>query len=96
VGSAAPDGQTPRRGRGQDAPQAAENGSGGRVYRVGPDGAPQPVPVRLGVTDGSYTEVLRGNLPEGAAIIVGGGARGAAGDANAAASGSRPRPPRLF
>ena len=49
------------------------------------------------VTDGSYTEVLRGDLPEGAPLVVGGGPRaGAATDANAPASGTRPRPPRMF
>jgi HlyD family secretion protein len=95
AGNGAQDAQNPRRRPGQDGPQVAEKGSDGRVYRPGPEGQPQTVPVRLGVTDGSYTEVLRGDLPEGAAIIIGGGARGPAGDPNAA-SGSRPRPPRMF
>jgi HlyD family secretion protein len=96
IGSAAAEGLNPRRGdRGPDAPQGA--GSEGRVYRVGQDGHPQPVPLRLGVTDGSFTEVLRGDLPEGAALVTGGGPRaGAAADANAPASGTRPRPPRMF
>jgi HlyD family secretion protein len=96
IGSAAAEGLNPRRNRGQDAPQAAGEGSEGRVYRVGQDGNPQPVPLRLGVTDGAFTEVLRGDLPEGAALVVGGGPRaGAAADANAPASGTR-RPPRMF
>ena len=97
IGSAAAEGLNPRRrNRGQDAPQAAGEGSEGRVYRVGQDGNPQPVPLRLGVTDGAFTEVLRGDLPEGATLVVGGGPRaGAAADANAPASGTR-RPPRMF
>jgi hypothetical protein len=41
--------------------------------------------------------VLRGDLPEGAALVTGGGPRaGAAADVNAPASGTRPRPPRMF
>lgn len=83
-----------RRPRGRDATAAADEGMEARVYRLGPDGNPQAVPVRIGATDGSYTEVLRGNLQEGAAIIVGGGARNGAGDTNAPAPTSRP--PRLF
>jgi HlyD family secretion protein len=98
MGSAAAQGLNPRRrDRGPDAPQAPGNGSEGRVYRVGQDGHPQPVPVRLGVTDGSFTEVLRGDLPEGATLVVGGGPRaGAVADASAPAAGTRPRPPRMF
>ena len=98
MGSAAAQGLNPRRrDRGPDAPQAPGNGSEGRVYRLGQDGHLQPVPLRLGVTDGSFTEVLRGDLPEGATLVIGGGPRaGAAADANAPASGTRPRPPRMF
>ena len=39
------------------------------------DGQPQPVALRLGVTDGSYTEAIAGDLQDGSAVIVGGGAR---------------------
>ena len=42
-------------GRGGDA----QNGTPGRVYVLGEDGAPTPVAVRLGVTDGSITEIAR-------------------------------------
>src|SRR5205823_2502476 len=37
-------------------------GVAGRVFVVGSDGKPAPVPLRLGVTDGRMTEVLAGNL----------------------------------
>jgi len=76
---------------------AAAEGTNGRVYRLGPDGAPQAVPVRLGATDGSYTEMLAGDLKAGDALIVGGGPRAvAADDAGGPRPGARPRPPRLF
>jgi HlyD family secretion protein len=63
----------------------------GRVYIVGNDDTPTPVPVRLGPTDGSYTEVLAGDLKEGTGVIIGGGPRSAQEPAPA-----RPRGPRLF
>jgi HlyD family secretion protein len=41
-----------------------------------PDGkrAPKSVSVRLGISDGSFTELLGGQLKEGDAVIIGGGA----------------------
>ncbi|MBZ6075210.1 efflux RND transporter periplasmic adaptor subunit [Microvirga puerhi] len=74
---------------------AADEGTDGRVYRL-VDGNPELVPVRLGATDGSYTEVLRGSLKEGDPIIVGGGGRGSTQDADPSKPASRPRPPRMF
>ena len=53
----------------------ADAGTPGRVYVLDEDGSPKPVPLRLGVTDGSYTEVVAGDLQAGAAVIVGGGPR---------------------
>jgi HlyD family secretion protein len=100
AGSTAPEAQNARRAdikrptRGKDARPALDDGTDGRVYLLGSDGTPQPVPVRLGATDGSYTEVIRGDLQEGAAIIIGGSRPGAAADSNG--SNPRPRPPRLF
>jgi HlyD family secretion protein len=41
------------------------------VWVVGPDGKPLAVPVRLGITDGTYTEVATGDLKEGQPVIVG-------------------------
>lgn len=45
-----------------------------------PDGnrAPKSISLRLGITDGSYTEVLGGELKEGDNVITGAGAAGAA------------------
>jgi HlyD family secretion protein len=46
----------------------------GRVWVVGPDGKPTPVEIRLGITDGTSTEVLSGDLREQQQVIVGLGA----------------------
>jgi HlyD family secretion protein len=54
---------------------AAETGRGGaasgRVYALGADGKPQEVKLRLGLTDGNATEVVSGDLKDGADVIVG-------------------------
>ena len=71
----------------------AQNGTPGRVYVLGEDGAPTPVAVRLGVTDGNTTEILAGDVREGAGIVTGGGPRAQAG---AEPAPTRPRGPRLF
>jgi HlyD family secretion protein len=54
----------------------ARGGVPGRVWRLGPDGKPVPVSITLGLTDGTTTEVLRGDLDEGQDVIVGAGAGG--------------------
>jgi HlyD family secretion protein len=54
------------------------------VWVVGEGGKPVPVPVELGISDGTYTEVLRGNLAEGQQVIV-----GLASKQQASAAGSR-------
>jgi HlyD family secretion protein len=64
----------------------------GRVWTL-QEGEPTPVEVRLGLTDGSSTELLGGPLAEGAEVIVG-VADGRAG-APAPGTGGGPRP-RLF
>lgn len=53
-----------------------------------PDGtrAPKSVSVRLGISDGSFTELLGGELKEGDMVII-----GAAGASKAGAKGSAPR-----
>src|SRR5215218_7529607 len=84
-----------RRSPGPDAWPKLD-GSVGRVYRLGPGQDPQPVPVHLGVTDGAYTEVLRGDLEEGSAVIIGGGPRSGGADASGPSPNVRARPARLF
>ena len=63
------------------------------MFVLGSDGQPQEVALRLGITDGGFTEVVSGDLPEGAAVITGGGPRppGAAPQPEAG-----PRRPRMF
>jgi HlyD family secretion protein len=73
---------------------AAETGrataGSGRVYVIGSSGKPVEVPLRLGLSDGNSTEVVAGDLKDGAEVIVGNI------DRNAQASrptGSAPRLP---
>jgi HlyD family secretion protein len=40
------------------------------VWVLGPDNKPQPRLIRLGITDGTATEVIEGDLKEGETIIV--------------------------
>jgi HlyD family secretion protein len=50
---------------------AGAAGTPGRVWIPGPDGAPKQVAVTLGLSDGSSTEILRGDLKDGQDVIVG-------------------------
>lgn len=67
--------------------------SRGRVYVLGPDGQPRAVAVRLGISDGSMTEVLGGELSAGQEVVT-----GTAGAAAAPAGGGNRAPgmPRGF
>ena len=60
--------------------QGRSGGSGqsGRVWVLGPDGKPRPVAVRLGISDGTSTELLGGELKEGEEVLTGTLAPGAA------------------
>ncbi|MBI3031371.1 MAG: HlyD family secretion protein [Candidatus Rokubacteria bacterium] len=61
-----------RPGGGPGAQVAQGRGPAGRVWVVGPDGKPAPVNLQLGISDGSFTEVLDGEaLREGQEVIVG-------------------------
>jgi HlyD family secretion protein len=73
---------------GGPAAGAGDAASPGRVYVLDADGKPRAVNVVLGISDGSATEVLRGDLKEGQEVLA--GLVGAGG-------GARPRPggPRL-
>ena len=59
--------------------------TGGRVWVPGEDGKPRAVPLRLGLTDGTFTEVVSGEVQEGTEVIV-----GVASDT--AAKSARPQP----
>jgi HlyD family secretion protein len=70
-------------------------GTSGRAYVTGPDGRPRAVQLTLGLTDGSATEVLSGEIKEGQDVIVGLAPSGAAssrpGAPAQAPAGSAPR-----
>jgi HlyD family secretion protein len=73
-----------RGARDPNAPPAP--GRAGRVYKLGDDGKPVPVNIRVGLSDGQRTEVLEG-LAECDKVIVGGG------DGSSSASQQRRRGP---
>lgn len=74
-------------------PPAADTGMPGRVHVLDAEGQPAAVSVRLGVTDGAVTELISGEIKEGAAVIVGGGPRATA---DQPAPQRLPRGPRMF
>lgn len=62
--------------------EGGKGGSGGKwgggrreatstVYVALPDGKLKPIKLKLGITDGSSTEVLEGELTEGQEVIIG-------------------------
>jgi HlyD family secretion protein len=63
-----PQGQSGRSGGGQ----------AGRVWVLGADGKPVAMALRLGISDGNYTEVVGGELKEGQEVLVATLAAGAA------------------
>lgn len=52
-------------------PAGAPAGSPARVFVLGPDGKPKAVPIFIGASDGSASEVLQGDLRPGQEVIVG-------------------------
>ena len=71
--------------------QAFANGQSGRVFVI-VNGKPEAAPLRLGASDGAFTEILSGALEEKREVIVGGGAK-------PGANGLMPGPPpggRMF
>ncbi|HEV8142382.1 MAG TPA: hypothetical protein VGQ77_05960, partial [Methylomirabilota bacterium] len=58
----------------------------GRVWVQGPDGKLQPVQLMLGISDGSSTEVVAGELKEGQDVVM--GVVGAQGPRTPASGGS--------
>ena len=53
------------------AEATASRGVRGRVWTVGPEGSPVSANVMIGISDGSRTEVLRGEIKPGDQVIVG-------------------------
>ena len=73
------------------AQNQAARGSGGGSGRVWvlEDGTPKAIDVRLGLTDGTTTEIVSGDVREGSEVIV--GLQAAPGAAKAPASAPGPR-----
>ena len=53
------------------AARAGGGGGSGRVWILDDDGKPKSIDVRLGLTDGSMTEIVSGDVKEGSEVIVG-------------------------
>lgn len=53
------------------AMRAGGGGGSGRIWIVGEDGKAKAVELRLGLTDGSMTEIVSGDIREGQEVIVG-------------------------
>jgi len=53
------------------APGPGGGGNPGRVWILDVEGKPKAVPLTLGISDGTATEVLRGDLKEGQEVITG-------------------------
>jgi len=68
-------------------PGADKAARGARVWVVGADGQPQAIEVKPGISDGSFTEILDGDLAAGRELIVGMQGGGKAKSAT---------PPRMF
>ncbi len=51
--------------------EGSRAGIAGRVWILGSDGKPAPVTLTLGLSDGTATEVLRGDVKEGQEVIIG-------------------------
>ena len=65
----------------QDSAPAVATPTAARVYVPGPDGKPQAVSIMVGLSDGSYSEVVSGDLKAGQDVFVG-SASGASGRPN--------------
>jgi HlyD family secretion protein len=85
-------GESAAGGRGRSAEGRGAKDRGGHpglVFQLTPGGEPEAHPVRVGLSDGRYVEVLEG-LEEGATVVT--GADGAAGPRVAASAGGSTNP----
>jgi HlyD family secretion protein len=84
-------------GRGRLGPGGEPRaGAGQTIWVLGSERTPSPVPVKLGITDGSFSELVQGDLAEGQEVIIGVISK------EGSTAGARPQPggqqrgPRLF
>jgi HlyD family secretion protein len=74
---------TPAQREKYDQLQGEGGGAQGRVWVLGEDGKPRAVALRLGLSDGSATEVVAGDLKPGQDVIIGAAAAGRTGPGGA-------------
>lgn len=76
-------------------PAAQSEVTPGRVYVLDGEGQPKPVAIRLGPSDGAFTQILpAAGIAEGTDVLIGGGPRNA--EPASSSRGPAPRGPRLF
>jgi len=76
-------------------PAAQSDITPGRVYVLDGEGQPKPIAIRLGPSDGAFTQILpAAGIADGIEVVIGGGPRNA--EAAPASRGPAPRGPRLF
>ncbi len=64
--------QGPTTGEGAPGLRAGLKPAGGQIiWILGDDKRPRPVSVKLGITDGSFSEMIEGDLKEGQGVITG-------------------------
>jgi HlyD family secretion protein len=51
-------------------PRSKKADDGPTVYRLGADNKPAPVKLKLGISDGTYSEVLEGALKSGDVLVL--------------------------
>jgi HlyD family secretion protein len=61
------------------SPPSSPAGVAGRVWVLGDSGKPRPVAVQVGISDGTFVELVKGSLNEGEELIVGAPESGAPG-----------------
>ena len=54
----------------QEKPEAKKTAKGPKVYRIGPRNQLIPVPIQPGISDGQYTEIVKGQLQEDDQVVV--------------------------
>jgi HlyD family secretion protein len=54
----------------QEKPENKKAAKGPKVYRVGPKNRLIPVPIQAGISDGQYTEIMKGQLQEDDQVVV--------------------------
>jgi len=81
----------PQKASDRVTPGEDDQGRPGRVWVLSPEGKPTSVSITLGITDGTSSEVIAGNLREGSEVII----EGSSNKKGQSQSGSVPFMPRM-